>query len=481
MAIRFASMASHITTATAKPLVAAAVMAWVAIASPLVAASFQAAEIVVVDSQNKWPAPLVQLRTTHGVVFATDNNGVIAVDAPELLGREVWFHIEGHGYGVKADGFGYRGRRLTLRPGQRTVVEVDRQLPGKRIGRLTGAALFGESQQLGRERDWRESGVFGCDSVQTAVYRNRLFWLWGDTTLPGYPLGIFNVSGATTPLAPREDWRPPLRLGAEYRYFRNKQGAPRGIADISGDGPTWLWGLVALPDENGAERLAACYEKVRSGAKSYETGLCLWNDQRELFERVAKLWTRTDDDERAPVRPTGHAVLHTDANGERWVLFGDPFPHMKCRATLSAWQDPESWTLLQPQREVRVAGEDRAISPHRGAFAFNKSRGRWVAVFTERLGKSSAFGEIWYCEADQPTGPWGPAVQVVTHDNYSFYNPALHPELTPAGSSVLLFEATYTSTFADHAAKTPRHDYNQVLYRLDLDDPQLKPAQGSAE
>jgi hypothetical protein len=31
--------------------------------------------------------------------------------------------------------------------------------------------------------------------------------------------------------------------------------------------------------------------------------------------------------------------------------------------------------------------------------------------------------------------------------------------------------------FADHPAPTPRYDYNQILYRLDLDNPGLQPAQ----
>ena len=90
-------------------------------------------------------------------------------------------------------------------------------------------------------------------------------------------------------------------------------------------------------------------------------------------------------------------------------------------------------------------------------------------------GKSSALGEIWYAEAGRPTGPWGPAVKVVSHANYTFYNPRLHPEFTPADSPILLFEGTYTRQFAKNPAATPRHDYNQILYRLDLDDPALSP------
>ena len=33
---------------------------------------------------------------------------------------------------------------------------------------------------------------------------------------------------------------------------------------------------------------------------------------------------------------------------------------------------------------------------------------------------------------------------------------------------------TYTTLFAQTKVKTPRYDYNQVMYRLDLDDPRLK-------
>ena len=76
-----------------------------------------------------------------------------------------------------------------------------------------------------------------------------------------------------------------------------------------------------------------------------------------------------------------------------------------------------------------------------------------------------------------PAGPWGTAVKVITHDNYTFYNPRLHPEFTPEGSPILLLEGTYTAEFANRPEPTPRYNYNQMLYRLDLDDPALAPAQ----
>ena len=70
-------------------------------------------------------------------------------------------------------------------------------------------------------------------------------------------------------------------------------------------------------------------------------------------------------------------------------------------------------------------------------------------MFVEKLGKPSAFGEVWYAEADAPTGPWGSAVKILTHENYTFYNPRLHPEFTPTNSPILIFEGTYSQMFAD--------------------------------
>jgi hypothetical protein len=59
---------------------------------------------------------------------------------------------------------------------------------------------------------------------------------------------------------------------------------------------------------------------------------------------------------------------------------------------------------------------------------------------------------------------------VVTHDNYTFYNPQLHPEFVSADSPILLLEATYTAMFSGAKLPTPRYDYNQIMYRLDLDE-----------
>jgi len=418
---------------------------------------------------------MVELRTTHNVRLVTDNAGVIAFDLPELMGVETWFDVSGHGYEVRKDGFGMRGVRLTPRPGATNRIEVNRTIIARRLGRLTGGGLFAESQKLGCEADWIESGLLGCDSVQNAVYAGKLFWVWGDTTMPNYPLGIFNASSATTGLQPLRGFEPPLRI--RFEYFRDARGRPRGVADIPGKGPTWISAYVTLPDKNGRQHLVGSYMKVTPPLEAYEWGLCVWNESSAKLERLKVIWEKSAAHPKPPPRPDGHPAFWRDAEGKEWVLFGNPLPTLRCPATFEAWQDASRWETLSPQSTLVSSTDGKPVKPHSGSIAWNPWRQRWVTVFMEYFGKPSAFGELWYAEADAPTGPWGKAVKILSHDNYTFYNPRLHPEFTATNSPLLIFEGTYTQQFADHPRPTPRYDYNQILYRLDLDDPRLKPAQ----
>lgn len=434
---------------------------------------FRPCRIDVVEKGSGVPVPLVELRTTHQVRFVSDNAGVIALDAPELMGRETWFEVVGHGYELPKDGFGYRGVRLKPEQGGHLRVEVNRVSRARRIGRLTGAGLFSESKKLGLEWDWREQGVFGCDSVQAAEHGGRLFWIWGDTTLAGYPLGIFDASAATTSLPGPREWEVPLKL--RFDYVERVPGVPRGVAAMPGDGPTWLTGLVSLPTTRGGARLGASYMKIKPPLEAYEWGLCVWNEEAKQFEPLRRVWTKSDATPRRGPIPDGHAATWRDEAGEPWVLFGNPLPTLRCRATFEAWKDPEMWQVLKPQETIPALKGEGRVKPHSGSIAWNAWRKRWVTVFTEAFGKPSAFGEVWYAEAESPTGPWAGAVKIVSHENYTYYNPRLHPEFGTDGSSVLYFEGTYSMMFADHPVPTARHDYNQVLYRLDLADFAGKP------
>jgi hypothetical protein len=246
---------------------------------------------------------------------------------------------------------------------------------------------------------------------------------------------------------------------------------------MPGSGPTWLSGYVSLPDKSGTPRLVATYVKIKPPLEAYECGLCVWNDATSNFERHRVIWRKSEDRPERPPVPDGHPAFWADSEGRKWVLFGNPLPTLRCPATFEAWQDPAAWETLGAQETLPSAADGKGVKPHSGHTAWSGFRKRWVTVFMQSFGRPSAFGEVWYAEADAPTGPWGKAVKVVSHDNYTFYNPRLHPGFTPPDSPILLFEGTYTQQFADHPRPTPRYDYNQILYRLDLDDPALAPAQ----
>ncbi|MEM9108685.1 MAG: hypothetical protein AAGC72_01535 [Planctomycetota bacterium] len=437
--------------------------------------SSEAYRIEVVDAGNGWPVPLVELRTTHAMRFVTDNAGVIAIDAPELMGRETFFHVIGHGYGVDQDGFGYRGISLTPQPGKAVRIEVKRANIAKRIGRMTGGGLFAESQKLGEYTDWSDAPLLGQDSVLVTRYGDKLFWAWGDTTLRHYPLGVFDTVAATTSPRPFESFKPPLKPVFDH-MVDSRTGRPRGVAKMPGDGPTWITGLIALPDKNGEERLVATYTKIRRHLHAYERGLCEWDDQTESFKRVRILWREGDARYTFRQWHDCHPFIYLDDLGEERVGMGNPLPKISFPATYESWRNPDTWRTHRPQPTLRDAAGGANIHPHTGAVTWNPYRKKWITVFMQKDGSPSPLGEVWYAESDEPFGVWGPAVKILTHDNYTFYNIRIHHELTDKEDGFIVFEGTYTAEFADDPEPTPRYNYNQVLYRLDLDDPKLAPA-----
>jgi hypothetical protein len=473
--------------------------------------------IEVLDEQTGRGVPLVELKTVDSVRYYTDSNGIAAIDEPGLAGRKVFFFVSSHGYELPPDGFGMRGVRLDVEPGKTAVVKIRRKNLAERLYRITGAGIYRDSVLVGRKVPIREpllnAQVLGQDSVQNAVYQGRLFWMWGDTSQPSYPLGNFHMSGATTPL-PGKGGLDPDR-GVDLEYFKAENGFAREMAPMPGPGPTWLDALVALPD-NGRERLFAAYGKIRPPLELYERGLCRFNDEKGVFEQLKRLPLD------APVYPFGHPLKRTEG-GVEYVYFGDPFLLVRVRATAAAYQDLTRYEAYTPLREgstlkepvldrdaagkVRyawrkntppVGAEDqeklvqagklkpeeallRITDPetgkpvviHRGTVRWNDYRKRWIMIAGE-IGGTSMLGEVWYAEANNPLGPWLNPRKIVTHDQYSFYNPVHHPEFDQKGGRLIYFEGTYTHAFSGNPEPTPRYDYNQIMYRLDLGDPRLK-------
>lgn len=106
---------------------------------------------------------------------------------------------------------------------------------------------------------------------------------------------------------------------------------------------------------------------------------------------------------------------------------------------------------------------------HSGSVNYNAWRKKWVLIAIEQATTKSPslLGEVWYSEADLPTGPFRKATRIATHPGQSYYNPVQHAFLDEDGGRVLYFEGTYCNTFTNSPA-TPLYNYNQLMYRLDL-------------
>lgn len=495
---------------------AAILLVWICAGSwgvPLAAGEADCFKIEVIDSVTGRGVPLVELRTVNDLRYYTDSAGIVAFDEPGLLGQEVYFHIKSHGYEFPKDGFGLRGKALETKAGGSVQIKLPRKNLAERLYRITGAGIYAESVKAGLKPPTKfpllNGKVLGSDTVLNANYQGKLFWVWGDTNRPQYPLGNFQTPAGISQLPSAGGLDP--EIGIDLNYFIDAKGFAREMCAMPGEGPTWVESLMTIKDQ-GRERLLAGYVKVKPPLTIYAHGLAIFQDDAEKFEHL------TTYDEASALFPSGH-VFAMPEGAVDYRYFCKPFPLVRVRATLADLKDPtryEAYTCLEEgtkladakiarkkgkadyawrkntpvvtqekQREwvkegklkpeealisLRDVREGKPVLAHHGSVSWNNYRDRWVSVFVEHGGSSSLLGEVWYAEADEPTGPWVYAVKVASHDKYTFYNPKLHPQFNTEKDRVIFFEGTYTNTFSGNSDQTPRYDYNQMMYKLDLGD-----------
>jgi hypothetical protein len=120
--------------------------------------------------------------------------------------------------------------------------------------------------------------------VFTTIYNGEIFWIWGDTNKPGFPLGNFHASGATSQLPSAGGLDPDV--GVDLTYFENSAGFSKPMAPpatVPGDGVTWLSGLTVLPDAAGDDVLFAYYGKYLQDFTNTEVGLIRFDPTQEVF------------------------------------------------------------------------------------------------------------------------------------------------------------------------------------------------------
>ena len=478
--------------------------------------------IEVVDAVTGRGVPLVELRTTNDIRLHTDSNGLVAFNEPGLMNRKVFFHVSSPGYDFPADGFGSKGKVLETLPGRFAKLKINRVNVAERLYRVTGQGIYRDSLLLGRDVRTMQpvlaGGVMGQDSVYGVPYRNKIYWFWGDTNRPDYPMGNFEMSGATSEF-PANGGLDPSR-GINLEYFVNDNGFSRPVAPMEKPGLVWVDGVAVVRDpDHGRSRMIGSYERLKQLGQVLERGLVAYDDTSDTFKsiRVLPLGSK--------VYPRGHS-LDVKVAGIDYVYFANPYPLLRVR---DRWDDAinpaayEAFTCLKQgarfdannppldrdaqgklvyawKRDTDPVGPadqakliksgaikpeeawinfvdvetKRPVNAHNGTVAWNKYRQRYVMIFTEAGGKASTLGEVWYSEAGAPEGPWRFARHVASHPNYSFYNPVHHPFFDQAGGRVIYFQGTYTAMFSSAKQTVPRYDYNQLMYRLDLSDPRMK-------
>ncbi|WP_201002063.1 discoidin domain-containing protein [Paenibacillus glycanilyticus] len=478
--------------------------------------------IRVVDSKTGRGIPAVELRTTNNMTFYTDSAGYVAFKEVGLMNETVFFHLSSDGYKVPQDMFGYYGQAVEVTPGGSVTLTMDRVNIAERLYRLTGEGIYRDSLLLGKTPPINEpllnGKVMGQDSVQTIKYKNKLYWFWGDTDRVAYPLGNFRVTGATSKLPGQGGLDPDA--GVDLSYFKQDDGFVKSLVPALPDGANiaWVFGLMTAKDASGQERLLAGYSTHNPDLSAF--GILQFNDQTEQFEQLVQFPDKNDWR-----HPGGQASYYKENGKGYWVFTEHRMPNLRVPATYDAIKDYtkyEAFTPLKPgttyngadtqlerdasgklvwswkqntpplkqdqekelinlgvikdtdsryyQLKDADTGADVTIAG--SSVEWNDYRQKYVLFGQQMGGTTSGLGEMWYAEAPAPQGPWTTAKKIITHNNYTFYNPAHDEFFDKAGGRYIYLEATYTNTFTDHEP-TPRYNYNQMMYKLDLANPDL--------
>ncbi len=473
--------------------------------------------IRVRDAETGRGVPLVTLTTVNKRSYVTDSNGVIAFHEPGLMNKQVYFHIQSHGYEYPKDGFGYRGAKIQTTPGVTVNLQIHRVNVAQRLYRITGQGIYRDSKRVGIPspiQDQVPGNVLGSDSVLCESIGDYFYWFWGDTNRIKYPLGNFHVTGARSRRFQRGGLDPDR--GIELEYFTRKDGFAREMARMPGDGLTWLDCLMKTDEEDGTPRLFAVYLKVRAPLNVYQRGIAEFRfDQLAWVHRMTFPPTQR-------VIPQGHPLRYRNKqDATDYFYFAGGLPRVRVPANAGALLSANAyeaytplsetaekkyqvlrdangelayrWTAKAPAMTADIAsrlvaekeltkhetGNDlvdietgKLVRTQHGSVYYNQQKQRYVMIVSQ-VGGSSFLGEIWYAEAPEPLGPWKYARKIVTHDKYSFYNPKQHPLLGGDQGKTIYFEGTYTQMFSGNEHPTPGYDYNQMMYKLDIADPRL--------
>lgn len=506
--------------------------------------------IQAVDADTMRGIPCVNFTTVNLISHYTDSNGVIAFFEPGLMNTDIFFTISADGYLYETkDPFGFVGVKLNVSCGKKSVVPVKRLNIAQRLYRVTGEGIYRDSVIVNEpvaniSRNLLESkflinqGVIGQDSVHTIVYKKSYFWIWGDTNRMQYPLGNFQVTGATSAL-PAPD-QLDIENGIVLNYFKGDNGFVKSIAPIEPLSlPTWIHALATgskkqaekksynedAEDANSLleeEELYCTYFKPRADLTILERGMAQWNDEKQQFEKLFSF------DEHSvlsyPVDGSHTLRLIDTETGIEYYYFGNPF--ISTRVPVNEYTNLKAYESYTPLKFGTSAANLSTIE-------FNKAENGSIIwswqkdtspLTTKQLadlvlmGKlnledakwlhlQSATGEKIYIHAgtinwnayrnkfiligQQGLGKTSLLGELWYSEAPSILGPWTYAVKIVTHNSIDFYnpmqhvifdkkggkEIFFEGTFVvmfDKGVKVPRYDYNQQMYKLDLSDPRLR-------
>lgn len=470
----------------------------------------------LVDAADGRGIPLVELEAFNALTYQSDNLGNIAIIEPDLHGKTVRFLVKGHGYQIsQLDFFGERSLTVLIEPGASCTFKLERTAVAERLYRITGSGRYRDSILAGIDVSGHPfelaGNVVGLDSAVPVVWQKRLLSFYGDTLGPGN----LNLSGSGAEIDLQQPDVPDCRL--PLKFFTDEAGFARRIMPLPEPGFVWIEAVVPVTADLDGDKevLAARYVVHKTLEEAVETGYAVFDEQQGIFTPVRRVessrhhksaratpvkydhvngyclqpWERVERnltafttpekyeyfsclEEVDPASATAEACL---IDGRRYMIERDANsrPVLRWRQATLPYNAPVQRQLLRDGKikedEIWLSlielGSGLRLADFTGSISYNRFRERWIMIAQGHT------GEIWYSEADTFAGPWLYARKIVEHDAYNFYNPVHHPWFD--SKDVIYFEGTYTAFFTAKERKSPRTDYNQVMYRLHLDNKDL--------
>ena len=409
--------------------------------------------VTIVEKGSGRAVPALSFSTSFAQRYVTDNDGALALDAPDIIGKKTWLGIAGFGYGLPKDFIGNSGFAFTPKPGGDERREVNRDMKAVCLGRLTGSGIFAESQKLGRRREWREPGDMRRYDVQCVPLGRRVMWIWNRATMAdGSSACVVAAATSADAFPPSE---PPVV--PSYKPMSGEAGVFVPLFERQ-DWTVSLGGAVQLPDSDGGQHLVAVYTRQGEDGKPLERGLCEFSRKKRRFQILKALWERDGRKDAAlDDFPVGHAVRRSGPGGKGSVLFCNPFPSVEVALSYEAWcAGGKNWKKHEPPD---VEGGARS-----GSMAYVPAVGKWVAVY-----QAKKPGELRLARSGTPFGPWE-TEKIVSFGSHAFENPVIHAYAVKPDSKSIFFEGTLTNRGGEgKRGFVPRVLDNQLLYRIDLD------------